>query len=82
MHGGYWFDVNNEADVERLQVWIDKSNESYERAIYVWSENDLEKRKIALDNKLNYVVFWDADLTDAKHWFQIGCPDNFDMSII
>lgn len=82
VHGGHWFDVNNEADVERLQVWIDKSNESYERAIYVWSENDLEKRKIALDNKLNYVVFWDADLTDAKHWFQIGCPDNFDMSII
>lgn len=56
--------------------------DSYERAIYVWSENDLEKRKIALENKLNYVVFWDADLTDAKHWFQIGCPDNFDMSII
>lgn len=82
MHGGHWFDINNEADVEKLQVWIDKSNESYERAIYVWSENDLEKRKIALDNKLNYVVFWDADLTDAKHWFQIGCPDNFDMSII
>lgn len=35
MHGGHWFDINNEADVEKLQDWIDKSNESYERAIYV-----------------------------------------------
>lgn len=82
MHGGHWFDINDEADLEKLQVWIDKPNESYERAIYVWSENDLEKRKIALKNKLNYIVFWDTDLVDAKHWFQIGCPDNFDMSTV
>ena len=31
---------------------------------------------------MNVLRDWDADLTDAKHWFQIGCPDNFDMSII
>lgn len=82
MHGGHWFDINDENDLEKLQVWIDKPNESYERAIYVWPENDLEKRKIALKNKLNYVVFWDTDLADAKYWFEIGCPDNFDMSTV
>lgn len=77
MHGNHWFDINNDADLEKLQLWlnkVDEGKESYERAIYVWSENDPEKLRTAIKNNLNYVVFWDTDLTDAKQWLVDGCP--------
>ena len=68
MHGGHFFDENNESDLEKLQVWLASNKPSYERAIYVWTQNDLDKRDIALQNNLNYVVFWNQDLSDFKEW--------------
>ena len=68
MHGGHFFDANNDADLEKLQVWLASGKPSYERAIYVWTQNDLEKRDIALKNNLNYIVFWNQDLSDFKEW--------------
>lgn len=68
MHGGHFFDPNNEADIERLQAWLVSDKPSYERAIYVWTQNDLEKRRVAEENGLNYCVFWEQDLSDFKDW--------------
>lgn len=68
MHGGHWFDMNNDADLEKLQAWLSSDKPSYERAIYVWTQNDLDKRNVALQNNLNYIVFWNQDLSDFKEW--------------
>lgn len=68
MHGGHFFDENNESDLEKLQVWLASDKPSYERAIYIWTQNDLDKRNIALQNNLNYIVFWNQDLSDFKEW--------------
>lgn len=68
MHGGHFFDENNEADLEKLQLWLSSNKPSYERAIYVWTQNDLDKRNTALQNNLNYIVFWNQDLSDFKEW--------------
>lgn len=41
--------------------------------------SDMEKRKeAAKSNNLNYVVFWDSNLDDAKLWIAMGCPDGRD----
>ena len=68
MHGGHFFDDNNESDLEKLQVWLASDKPSYERAIYIWTQNDLDKRDTALQNNLNYIVFWNQDLSDFKEW--------------
>ena len=49
---------------------IQLSNDSayYAQVIDVGTKRDVEKRQCAKDNKLNYVVFWDNDLADAKAW--------------
>ena len=60
MHGGHWFDSNNQDDLDKLLVWSEKAKNSklYETAIYVWTKNDLEKRNCAIKNNLNYIVLW------------------------
>lgn len=73
MHGGHWFDADNPDDVEILQMWMVNPKPSYERAVYVWSVNDLEKRDTAKKCGLNYLVFWDNDLTDMRRWIADGC---------
>ena len=34
-----------------------------------------------MENKLNYIVFWNSDLSDADLWFQQGCPDSNILTI-
>lgn len=68
MHGGHFFDLNDEADLETLQAWLASDKPSYERAVYIWTQNDLEKRRVAEENHLNYRVFWNQDLSDFKDW--------------
>lgn len=69
-HGYTPYDATNEQHQERLKQLIQLSKDSsyYEQAIDVWTKRDVEKRQFAKDNKLNYVVFWDNDLADAKAW--------------
>lgn len=73
-HGFHWFDKNNDADLEKLQLWMSKSSSGYEDAIMNWTVNDVAKREAARNHRLNYVVFWRNDLKDAKDWFLAGCP--------
>lgn len=68
MHGGHWFDENDAADLERLQAWLSSDKDAYTRAVYIWTEYDLKKRATAIRNNLNYLVFWNNDLSDMKDW--------------
>lgn len=64
-HGGHFYDENNLDDKKVLKKWEELSKKSnnnyYTNAIYTWSILDVKKRKIANDNKLNYIVFWNLD---------------------
>ena len=71
LHGFHWFDEANEADLIRLDAIIKKAEQGkpmYKRAVYIWTYDDLKKREMAEKNNLNYLVFWDNDLTDFKQW--------------
>lgn len=73
LHGFHWFDENNKDDLLRLQELIEKADTDkpmYRRAIYIWTYDDLHKRMVAEENHLNYLVFWDNDLTDFKKWLE------------
>lgn len=72
VHGLHWFDKNNPKDIEKLQCWRNCAKERgsryYYSAIHTWTELDLRKKRIAEENNLNYVVFWQNDLSDARVW--------------
>ena len=73
------------------QVFLSDNRKSsrYRRYIETWTKSDVEKRQTAQNNHLNYLVFWDSRthrvngetisrLSDARGWFDAGCPDSFD----
>ena len=74
-HGLHWFGSGC-GDLERLSKWQDMSISSnyYAAAVETWVERDVVKRDMAALNNLNYVVFWDNGLRDARLWFLLGCP--------
>lgn len=76
-HGGHWYDAA--LDERVVTDWMGKSA-FYRNAAQTFSERDVVKREVARVNGLNYVVFWKADLSDAKQWFELGCPDGHDWS--
>ena len=59
-HHDHFFDETNEDDINELKRMIKmaETHKFYEKAITVWTKNDLEKKKIAENNNLNYKVFW------------------------
>lgn len=72
-HGKHFFDANNTADVRLLNLWETKAESNhlaYKEAIYRWTVNDPLKLKTAIQNGLNYMVFWDNDLTDFHIWLE------------
>lgn len=71
MHGGHWFDSEDHNDMEKLSMWKSKTKPQYKQAIKVWTQLDLEKRNVAVQNGLNYLVFWDNDLSDFKDWLAL-----------
>lgn len=76
VHGGHWFDSQSQDDCDKLKMWLDRvedGSDYYANAIHVWTGTDVIKHNIAIDNHLNYFVFWDSDLKDFKLWF-----DSFD----
>ena len=78
-HGFHWFDATDPEDLARLAVITERSNgrsrrNMYERIIEVWTKRDPAKRAVAIQNNLNYLVFWRQDLKDFKDWY-----DNFDF---
>lgn len=71
-HGGHWY--NN----DDISIWKDKAAKSnyYKNAINTWTVRDINKRKIAKQNNLNYVVFW--VYRDFLTWLSLNCPIGHD----
>lgn len=69
-HGRHFFDPNNSDDLAELEKMENKKTKTYEDAIHTWTVRDPLKRKTAEENNLNYLVFWDNDLADAKAWLE------------
>ena len=71
-HGGHWFNKNDDNDLQKLTVWTKRAQQKgsryYHAAIYVWTERDLMKKAIAEKNNLNYLVFWNQDLSDVRDY--------------
>ena len=63
MHGFHWFNEDDPEDLEKLALWRErtKGKDLYSAAIYIWTVSDLQKRKTAQDNNLNYVVLWNLE---------------------
>lgn len=73
LHGGHWYDKLNVNDASILDSWVQKvmlGSRFYSVAIDVWTVRDVKKRQTAIDNHLNYVVFWKTDLSDFKCWLE------------
>lgn len=71
LHGGSWFDATNETHMNKLKRWMLKANAGhlyYKTAIDVWLRRDLCKLNTAKTNNLNYLVFWESDLSDFDEW--------------
>ena len=71
-HGGHWFDENNPDDLTRLKILKKRASPRnlYEKMIQVWTKTDLKKRSVAIDNHLNYLVFWKEDMSDFIEWYE------------
>lgn len=64
-HGSHPFDPTNDNDKIKLDEWIYKYDDGkhpmYKAMISTWTKRDVEKRKIALKNKLNFKELWNLD---------------------
>ncbi|WP_078598676.1 DUF7487 domain-containing protein [Evansella clarkii] len=74
-HGKHWYGSDGMMDEDLVESWQNKNSPYYDNAIQTWTVRDVRKREMARDNKLNYVVFWDADLLDFYMWVDEGMPD-------
>lgn len=74
LHGGSWFNAESEDHIAKVQLWLSKGKPMYDRGVEIWTISDVKKRECAKKNNLNYVVLWDVKLSDARDWFDAGCP--------
>lgn len=73
-HGSAWYNINNPTHKEISNKWK-KSSGYYKSAYKSWTNLDVKKRQTAKENNLNYLVFWQPDLSDFYLWVELGCPD-------
>lgn len=69
-HGGCFYDENNEDNRNTLEKWKQLSEHSkfYQNAIETWTKRDLNKLNTALENNLNYVVWFNQE--QALDWIE------------
>lgn len=60
-HNDHFFDETNEDDMKVVQLWQSKNTDYYRNAIETWTIRDVNKRKVAELNHLNYLVFWNFE---------------------
>lgn len=68
MHGGHPYDPLNEDDIKIVNKWklLSTGKGQYEKAIKGWTVNDPTKRRIAKENNLNFIEFW--NLNEVREW--------------
>ena len=64
-HGFRPYTGTNE-DITKLNEWKDNNTEFYDNAIETWTVRDVEKRKVAKNNNLNYLEFF--NINELKIW--------------
>ena len=67
-HGSGWY-MDTHDDKLRLEHLKSSPNKMSKEPIATWAKRDVEKRKSAKQNNLNYLVFWDNDLYDFFVWY-------------
>ena len=67
-HGGHPYNKNNENDKLIVESWKKKNTKFYNNAITTWSIRDVNKRKIAKENNLNYKEFW--SILELNKWLE------------
>lgn len=70
-HKGHPFDENNPNDISELNRLNEKLNRynkksQYDMIIYTWTNLDVRKRKIAKENNLNWIEFF--NINELKEW--------------
>lgn len=67
-HGKHPFDNSDKEDLALLEEMQEKAKTSkfYQKASYIWSIDDVEKRKIAKENNLNYLEVFSVNLETFK----------------
>lgn len=60
-HGNHPYNPNDIDDQKQLEYWKSKNTKFYDNAITTWTIRDVEKRKIAKKNKLNFIEFFTND---------------------
>ena len=73
-HNSVWYDENKQEHEEIANKWL-TSSDYYKIAQKTWTYYDVKKRQTAKENNLNYLVFWQPDLSDFYLWVEMGCPD-------
>lgn len=63
-HGKHPYNPNNKEDNQILKLWESKNTDYYKRSIKGWTIIDPLKRKIAKENKLNYLEFFTKEEFD------------------
>ena len=69
-HGKAPFDPDSKEHRQKLNDWQEKAktSEFYKNAVKIWTINDPLKRKIALENNLNYMEVFDSkNFSEIKH---------------
>lgn len=67
-HGSGWY-MDTRDDKLRLEHLKSSPNKMSKETIATWAKRDVKKRKLAKQNNLNYLVFWDNDLYDFFVWY-------------
>ena len=67
-HGGHWFDTNDDNDIQTINKWKEKDTDYYNTAISVWTDKDILKRDVAINNKLNFLAFF--NLSEFFEWIK------------
>ena len=79
-HGNHPFDNNDINDINELNRMASKKSKYYDNVIDNWSIRDVEKRKTAQCNGLNYIEFW--SLKDVLTWLSLPLYIHYDWKRI
>lgn len=80
IHEHDWYDESRDIAKVMKYRMLAQDKDTYKVLLDVWTRRDVMKRKYAADKNLNYITFWDDDLSDMYDWFECDCPDGSDYN--